>query len=174
MGTKLYLKNGGITMTFKGRLIVFLGVFCIATLMASSQVAQGKPDKPGKSHTEWIEFTGDLVGDQPVDGCCPNAGPNPEYTMYLSFRVGDYSPGWHDGYLFINHYGAGRDSKYIVHFWKEGCDAAIRIIGGVIDYDKRTKVLTVTFTDEPCLDFFNNTALPNVSFVLVRTPHPCD
>jgi hypothetical protein len=172
MGRKLYFKSGGITMTFKGRLIVFLGIFCIATLIASSQVAQGKPDKPGKSHTEWIQFIGDLEGGQPVDGCCPNAGPNPEYRMYLSFQVGEYPAGWYDGYLFINHYGAGRDSKYIVQFWKEGCDAAIEIIGGVIDYDKRTKILTVTFTDEVCWDLCTGSPITEVTFTLIRQPNP--
>jgi len=73
----------------KGRLIAVVGVFCIAILIFSGTDAQGmkpdKPDKPSKSNTEWIEFWGDLVGGQPVDGCCPNAGPNPD-NILLNFR----------------------------------------------------------------------------------------
>jgi hypothetical protein len=171
---KSYLKNGRITMTFKGRLIVFLGIFCIASLIASSQVAQGKPDKPGKSHTEWIQFTGDLTGAQPVDGCCPNAGPNPQYTMSLTFDVGGFPAGTPiDGQLFINNYFArpGKDHEYIVQFCKEGTDVAIEIIGGVVDYDKRTKVLMVTFTDELCVDMHYGSPITTVSFTLIRQPY---
>ncbi len=165
-------------MTFKGRLIVFLGIFCIATLSASSQVAQGKPDKPpdkpGKTHTEWIEFTGDLMGGQAVDGCCPNAGPNPEYKMCLAFEVGGFPAyTWYDGYLFINNYFArpGGDHAYIVQFCTEDCTMAIKIIGGVVDYDKKTKVLTVTFTDELCVDMNTGQPITEVTFTLIRRPY---
>ena len=70
----------------KGRLIAFVGIFCIAILIFSGTDAKGeKPDKPsGKpSGKEWIQFWGDLVGGQVVEGCCPNAGPNPSYDMCL-------------------------------------------------------------------------------------------
>ncbi len=171
-GEKLYLKSGGITMTFKGRLIVFLSIFCIAALMASSPVAQGKPekpDKPGSSFTEWIEFTEDLVGGQPVDGCCPNAGPWPAYRMTLNFGSYNFSAGTYDGQLFINYYGAGRDQKYKVQFWWDyDADLGIEIIGGVINHDRKNKVLTVTFTNEECRHIKTDTPIKLVNFTLVR------
>jgi len=160
----------------KGRLIAVVGVFCIAILIFSGTDAQGmkpdKPDKPSKSNTEWIEFWGDLVGGQPVDGCCPNAGPNPPYRMCLNFEVGGFPAGTcYDGNLFINFFGAGRNRQYIVKFSKEGTDVAIKIIGGVIDYDRRTKVLTVTFTDELCVDNNTGQVIAEVNFTLVRRPY---
>ncbi len=69
----------------KGRLVAFAGIFCIASLIVSSANA-GKPDKPPKADkpdkttAECIVFTGDLAsvpGGTVVEGCCPNAGPNP-------------------------------------------------------------------------------------------------
>ncbi len=164
-------------MTFKGRLIVFLGIFCIAALMASSQVAQGKPekpDKPGQTHTEWIQFIGDLQGGQPVDGCCPNAGPNPPYHMCLDFEgAGPPFNTCHEGYLFINFFGAGRDQQYLVKFFFShgDIDYGIRIVGGDIDYDRRTKTLTVTFTDELCVDNYTGQTIAEVSFTLERRPY---
>ena len=164
-------------MTFKTRLTMFLAIFCIVILTASSQVAKGKPDKPenpGQSHTEWIEFTGDLIGGQPVDDCCPNAGPFPGYRMYLSFWVGDNPPGWYDGQLFINNYGAGRDHEYKVQFWNNELCLWIEIIGGVIYSDRKTKVLTVIFTKEDCVDRFTDEIVKQVSFTLVRGPYNLD
>lgn len=155
----------------KGRLIAFVGIFCIAILMGSSQDAQGKPDKPDKSKTEWIVFDGDLVGDQVVEGCCPNAGPWPEYRMTLNFWVDGFPPGTYDGQLFINYYGAGRNQKYIVQFWNDEIGIGIEIIGGVIDHDRKNKVLTVTFTDENCVNLYTGTFITTVTFTLIRTPH---
>jgi len=156
----------------KGRLIAFLGIFCIAVLIVSGAYAQGKPDKPGKSGTEWIEFWGDLTGGQPVNGCCPNAGPSPPYRMCLNFAVGTHPAGtWYDGHLFINNYGAGKNRQYIVQFWTDDNDVAIKIIGGVIDFDKTTKVLMVTFTDELCVDMNTGQPITDVTFTLVRRPY---
>jgi hypothetical protein len=158
----------------KRRLIAFVGIFCIAVLIVSGAYAQGKPDKPGKSKTEWIEFWGDLNGGQPVDGCCGNAGPNPPYRMCLNFEVSGYPAGtWYDGYLFINDYiilGPGHNHQYIVLFSTSDNDVAIKIIGGVVDFDKRTKALTVTFTDELCVDMNTGQPITEVSFTLVRRP----
>jgi hypothetical protein len=123
-----------------------------------------------KAETELIEFTGDLVGyDDSVEGCCPNAGPFPEYAMTLVRDLGDFKAGYYQGYLFMNHYGAGRNRKYKVQFWND--DIAIEIIGGVIDNNKKTKVLTVDFTDEDCMDLFKETKIATVSFTLVRAPN---
>ena len=153
----------------KGRLIAFVGIFCIAVLIVSGQDAQDKPDKPVPSKAEWIAFDGDLVGGQAVVGCCPNAGPFPEYRMCLNFWVGTYPPGWYDGQLFINYYGAGRNRKYIVQFWNDALPGlAIEIIGGVIDYDKKNGVLTVTFTDELCVDLWTQAPIARVNFTLKR------
>ena len=156
----------------KDKLVAFVGVLCIASLIASGAVAKGKPVKPEKpvdTNSELVVFTEDLVGWQVVEDCCPNAGPFPEYTMTLNFAVGGFDAGTvHDGYLFINNYGSGRDRGYKVQFWND--DIAIEIIGGVIENDKKAKILTVTFTDELCQDLFTKEPIAEVSFVLVRTP----
>jgi hypothetical protein len=155
----------------KGRLIAFVGIFCIAVLIVSGQDAQGKPDKPGKSNTEWIAFEGDLVGGQAVVGCCPNAGPWPEYTMTLLFGAGDFLPGTYDGQLFINYYGAGRNQKYKVQFWNNDIGLFIEIIGGVIELDRKNNLLTVTFTEEMCVNLFTGDPIAVVNFTLVRRPY---
>jgi hypothetical protein len=165
------------------KLIIKLGILGLAAIfllsMASYSTVQevttqgkpDKPDKPGKSKTEWIAFDGDLVGGQPVDGCCPNAGPFPEYTMTLPFEAGGFPPGTcHDGYLFINGYGAGRNNAYIVQFWNDDLKIFVEIIGGVMDYDKKNKILTVTFENEECFDYYAFTTTL-VSFTLVRRPY---
>jgi len=136
----------------KGKLIAFASILCIASLMVSGANA-GKPikgDKPGnkgKTQTELIVFTGDLTGEQEVEGCCPNAGPFPEYTLTLtkplSFTDGTVFPaGDHEGQVFMN------GGKF--QFWTEGWPddhICIEIYGGVEDYDRKAKVLTVTFDD---------------------------
>jgi len=122
-----------------------IGVLCVSTFLLTDANATGKPDKPGKpgkSNTEVIRFVGDLNGDQPVEGCCPNAGPFPEYTMVLSEYfvaflsqdlvdlLGDYYgvedidindvdvSGSLDGNLFINSYSVGKTEQgYKVQFW---------------------------------------------------------
>ena len=149
--------------------LVFIGV----DFIESQEKTKGKPDKPfqpGKSEGEWIEFYGeDLVGGEVVKGCCPNAGPFPPYTMTLNFWVGNFPPGEYEGWLYINYYGAGRDQKYKVQFWWDyDNDLGIEIIGGVIDHDRKTKVLTVTFTNEDCVYIKSKTSIKPVNFTLVR------
>jgi len=143
----------------KGKLIAFAGILCIASLMVSGANA-GKPEKPGnqdKTQTELIMFseleggTPDgssyLYGVQEVEGCCPNAGPFPEYTLFLS-DAENFPSGTYDGQLFMNSFREGKNRMYKVQFWTEGDDhICIEIYGGVPDYDKKTKVLTVTFED---------------------------
>ena len=160
------------------KLIAKLGILGLAAIfllsMASYSTTQqkdkGGKGKGGKPKTELIEFSGDLVGRQPVDGCCPNAGPFPEYTMTLNKDVGCVPGGTIDGYLFINGYGAGRNHAYIVQFWSDDPEIFIQIIGGDIDYDKKSKILTVTFIDEDCVDYCTGTTTL-VSFTLVRRPY---
>ena len=160
------------------KLIAKLGILGLAAIfllsMASystdQQKDKGGKGKGGKSKTEWIEFWGDLVGGQPVDGCCPNAGPFPEYKMWLAPEVDGSEFGeWHDGQLFMNVLGGRRtDGQYIVQFGTGDCEVAIEIRGGVIDYDKKNKVLTVIFTDELCVDRCTNRIITKVTFTLVR------
>ena len=147
----------------KVRLYALLGIcICIAILIVSGPDTQGKkPDKPVEPdppEIEWITFTGDLEGDQVVEDCCYNVdtGVYSTYTMTLNFDVGEDEAGslyiqagtQIVGHLFINYAHPGR-KKYVVHFWND--DFGIEIIGGVIDYDRKTEVTTVTFTDEECL-----------------------
>jgi hypothetical protein len=149
--------------------VAFVGIFCIAILVVSVANADKppKPPKPDETTAECITFTGDLNGRQQVEGCCPNAGPFPAYTMTLD-NLG-LLDGTYEGQLFINYYGAGRNKKYIVQFWNDELGVAIEIIGGDIVNDNRNKVLTVTFEDETGWDLINDVPIPNVSFVLVRT-----
>lgn len=163
------------------KLIIKLGILGLAAIFLLSMASYStdkevttrgkpdKPDKPGKPKTEWIEFSGDLVGGQPVDGCCPNAGPFPEYTMTLNKDVGCVPATTYNGYLFINGYGAGRNHAYIVQFWNDDPEIFIQIIGGDIDYDKKNRILTVTFIDEDCVDMCSGTTTL-VNFKLVRRP----
>jgi len=163
----------------KGKLLAFASVLCIVSLMVSGANAgkpdkpPGKPDKPGNTQTEWIVFTGDLAGGQEVEGCCPNAGPFPEYTLTLEkdlvFTDGTYYPmGTYDGQVFMN------GGKF--QFWTEVPEhICIEIYGGVEDHDRKAKVLTVTFTNvewnvmhELAPDEAHPTGV--VSFVLTRIP----
>jgi hypothetical protein len=86
--------------------------------------------------------------------------------MTLPGDVGDIQADTYQGQLFVNRYGAGKDQKYKVQFWTE--DFGIEIIGGVIENDKKNKILTVTFEDETCLDLYTKEPIAEVSFVLVR------
>ena len=162
----------------KGRLVAFVGIFCIAILVvsAANAVKPPKEPKPDKTTTECISFLGpDLVGSQQVEGCCPNAGPFPTYTMELPNGLGSNSPGIYIGQLFINYYGVGRNKKYIVQFGNDDIGMGMEIIGGDIVYDKKTKVLTVTFTpgNSTCTDHVAGITVP-VEFTLVRTPDLTD
>ena len=134
-----------------------------------------KPDKPPKpASAELITFTGDLAGTETVSGCCPNAGPFPAYTMTLKsppFPAG-ISGVLQTGNIFMNSFGR---EDYIVQFWwgeEPENDYFIEIRGGVKEYDKRTKVLTVTFENEKMTvtDPDQNPTDVLVSFVLTRAP----
>jgi hypothetical protein len=115
-----------------------------------------------------------------VEGCCTNGPPHPWYSMdlHLHYDIEDEidfeGNGSYEGQLFINNWGAGRNHGYIVQFWNyEDYEYPIcfEIIGGVIDNDKKNKVLTVTFEDEPALCEYGGDVitLPFVSFKLLRT-----
>jgi hypothetical protein len=136
-----------------------------------------KPEKPPKpASAELITFTGDLVGNQDVTGCCPNAGPFPEYTM--TYSEATFPPGIsgeHTGHIFMNSFGPKAEWDYLVQFWwGEEPDAVYftEIRGGEEKYDRRTKVLTVTFDQEEMtiIDPVGNSSCVDVSFVLTRAP----
>ena len=95
----------------------------------------------------------------------------------------------YDGQLFINGFGTGPNQSYKVQFWSWDSDTEdpgygdvfFEITGGVIDYDRKSKFLNVTFTEEqPTLWLYDEwdpttgtgaivaPVLP-VSFELVRT-----
>ena len=162
----------------KRRLVALVGVSCIASLIASGVYAKGKPDKPGGPEIERISFVGDLGGRQLVVGCCPNAGPWPEYSMTLSLRHVDDDlilQGTYDGHLFMNG-GPSRGKKpgeYKVQFWTD--EFFFEICGGEIDSDQKSKNLTARFTNEPgTVILIDGSEEPPeipviVSFVLTRT-----
>jgi len=155
-----------------GRLVAFVGIFCIGILIVTSVSAE-KPPKPPKTPgltTEWIAFSGDLVGGEVVVGCCPNAGPSPEYVMTLSEDAFGVLAGTYPGYLFINNYRSGRNREYMVQFYYDD-EVNFRITGGVIHNDKKNKILTVTFTDEDCYHQISEDIIASVTFTLVRTSH---
>ena len=171
----------------KGKLIAFASILCIASLMASGAYA-GQPKDPGhqgkgQTETEWITFTGEFVGEGEVEGCCPNAGPFPEYQLTLTADlVGDdgisYPAATYNGYVFMNGYREGKNRMYQVQFWTDEISApglpdhiCIEVYGGVTDYNKKTKVLTVTFMNVEW-NHVHERDIPqgNVSFVLTRSP----
>ena len=149
--------------------LVFIGV----DFMEGQVQTLAKPDKPGKPdnpNAEQITFWGDLQGDDEVYDCCPNRGPFPAYIMTLGFDFGGFAADFPiDGYLFINGYGAGRDRKYKVQFWWDyDADLGIEIIGGEIYNDKKTKELTVTFTNDRCVKIKSKEFIQLVNFTLER------
>ena len=150
------------------------------------------PDKPGNTQTELIFFTGDLEGWAHVEGCCPNAGPNPRYTMVLPGALYDsegyemFPPGTYDGYLFMNGYGAGGVSEYIVQFHAccthedsvDLCKGVLpemkfEIIGGRLKSvgHRKAKGLVVTFDEVPWWkDYNRDIDMGPVSFEITRVP----
>jgi hypothetical protein len=151
-----------------------------------------KPPKSDQPEAECIVFTEDLIGTAVVEGgCCSDAGPFPAYYMTLNLKDknGDtvYEGGPYDGQLFMNYFGAGRNHGYQVQFWTwdrdatetpEPDDICFEAIGGVIENDKKNKVLTVRFDGEEA--YFCEEAedgegkkifeiFPIVNFVLRRT-----
>ena len=133
------------------------------------QILDKKPQKG-----ELIIFKeGDLAGNEIVSGCCPNAGPFPEYTMTLS---GALPHGTYDGNIFMNFTGSQSPGDYIVQFsWGEvPIDYFIEIRGGEAYYDRRNKILTVTFVDAQCEIFIygESTETVLVTFTLTRARAP--
>ena len=129
-----------------------------------------------------ITFTGDLVGSEIVMGCCPNAGPSPIYQSLELIgpppTVGPFPEGIYGTYtgnIFMNSTGRQSPGAYIVQFWwsENVTDTTfIEIRGGVADKDKRTKVLTVTFTQDKCWIYYPNGVVDSVlvDFILIRDP----
>ena len=159
-------------------------MFVVSGLEAGKPDKLDNPNKPPKSDqpaAECIVFTGDLMGEAVVEGCCPNAGPFPEYEMTLDLKDEDRTTTVHheeyDGELFTNNWGAGRNHGYQVQFWTWDWnnenpvvgDICIEVIGGIIDNDKKNKILTVTFVAEDCVDRESNQFIDAVTFTLVRT-----
>jgi hypothetical protein len=166
----------------KTRLAVLGGVFCIVIFAVSFADAKGKPPKPEKPAkpnltTECIVFTDNqndddlehvyLEGGQDCAtvGCCPNAGPFPQYVMTLynvcytsAFNTTDCLQ--EDpvlGLLFMN--GFGRNAPYegwLVQFWTcdyrarrpVGGDFFLQIRGGTeVPQPKKSKVEVIEFLD---------------------------
>ena len=174
----------------------FVSLMFVVTGLEAEKPDKDNPNKPPKSDSpkkttaECIGFTGAfLVGMAKVEGCCPNAGPFPAYTMTLKLKDeggNAYYEGPYDGQLFMNF---ASDKGYKVQFWNWDSDTEIpgvgniffEIYGGDIIYDRKSKFLNVTFTDaQPTLWLYDEwnaelgsgaivaPVLP-VSFELVKT-----
>ena len=165
-------------------LILSISLFLVScTFWYSFGLSKPKPDP--KRNPELITFVGDLYGNQTVEGCCPNAGPFPKYTMTLSQAFDEVIPETMigvelDGNIFMNVYmdlslkGHGNKKAYVVKFWwPEDAYYFIDIRGGDIDENKQTKILTVTFVNEPCKIWINDipTDSVTVSFTLTRSSY---
>jgi hypothetical protein len=140
------------------------------TQTASDSETRSLSKKGEKIKIELITFTGDLAGSQVVEGCCPNAGPFPEFTMTLS---GSIPAGTYDGNIFMNKVGGGKNKYYMVQFWWTEIDNYfIEVRGGVFQEDKKTKTLTAKFTDATCKIWINDVLTPTVTvnFILTRAP----
>ena len=142
-----------------------------------AQFAKGeKPSKPPRpTSAERITFTGDLAGEENVAGCCPNAGPFPAYKMIFSETFPEGIPGEHAGHIFMNSLGQKAPGDYLVQFWwEEEPDTGyfVEIRGGEKEYDKRTKILTVTFSEEEMTIIHpdGDETYVDVSFSLIRAP----
>jgi hypothetical protein len=143
-----------------------------------------KKKSTDKTTTELIVFTGDLQGWAHVEGCCPNAGPNPLYTLTLTKDLVDdsvpprtvYPADTHiDGYLFMNGWSFKGRSGYLVQFWHwrgvDGDPLTFEIICGTSDYDRKTRVLRVTCDQEPWWKDYNREIdMGPVSFEILRVP----
>jgi hypothetical protein len=145
----------------KRETVAFVVIFCIAILIVSVAYAD-KPDKPGRNKAECIKFTGDLEsvpeGGTVVEGCCPNAGPNPAYSMKLNLTDAKFLSVTRDGYVFMNSYGRNAPYEgYKIQFstWDDEerdpgtGDYFFEIRGGVMDGGKKkdNRPFTVTFSN---------------------------
>jgi hypothetical protein len=129
--------------------------------------------KPIRS--DWITFTGNLTGDQEVFGCCPNRGPFPEYTMFLSGPFPSEISGRQlEGNIFMNRFGRRLPWNYKVSFWwteENTTDTTLIVVrGGETEWNKKAGLLKVTFTQDTCWIYYPNGVedIIYVDFVLTR------
>ena len=143
------------------------------TQSASDEETQILDKKPHDG--DLIIFDGDLVGNEIVMGCCPNGGPSPVYTMNV---VSELFPlefqGEHTGYVYMNGFGRRLPWAYKVQFWwgEVPNDYFIEIRGGTVSKDKKTGVLTGTFTTaDTCWTWHNGVEeIIFIDFTLLRDP----
>jgi len=170
-------------------------MFVVTGLEAGKPNNPNKPpksDNPKKTKAECIVFGGALEGMAKVEGCCPNAGPFPAYTMTLDLPDEDdddlndvygipYGETAFDGQLFMNF---AADQGYKVQFWNWDSDNEIpgvgdiffEIYGGDIIYDRKSNFLHVDFSDaQPTLWLYDEECcaikapVGLVNFELVKT-----
>jgi len=154
--------------------ILFSAMLVVSGANADKPEGQGKPGKPPSTSGECIVFTGGLVGKQLVEGCCPNRGPYPAYTMTLSDGIlEDIDGRVYDGNVFMNYWGPGRTRQYIVQFWTPDDALFLEVKGGVVREETKSK-LTVDFdsSNSVCRDYSmtrDKLCLRAPTFTLVRT-----
>ena len=157
--------------------ILFIGTLVVSGANADKPQGQGKPGKPPLTSKECIVFTGEqslphLDGKGIVEGCCPNRGPYPPYTMELSNVVLEDFEGAYDGNLFVNQYRPGRIRQYMVEFWTK--DLHFVVVGGVVKVDtKNNLVVDFDIYNSECDEYSSGTykgRCQNIpTFRLVRT-----
>jgi hypothetical protein len=179
-----------------------VGDFDIEISLSSGRRGRGttlfsvKKKSTDKLNTELIVFQEALQGWAHVEGCCPNAGPSPRYTMYLPSGLANLAgephlPGIYNGELFIAGYGGPHADQTIVQFHAcctgsayhddypcadELRTMSFEIIGGTPESfgKKKDRVHTVTFDHEPYwLDWNRGTAAGEVSFKITIAPSSC-
>jgi hypothetical protein len=154
--------------------ILFIAMLVVSGANADKPEGQGKPGKPPSTRGECIVFTGDLQGNKVVEGCCPNRGPYPEYTMTLSDGILEGIPGGkYPGQVFMNQWLPGRTLHYIVQFWTLHDELFLEVKGGFVREETKNK-LTVDFDSDNslCRDYSmtrDQPCLHSPTFTLVRT-----
>ena len=166
-------KQGGGLMKSKRISLVILSITLIL-LITMIFVSSGL-SKRGVN-TELITFTGDLEGSQEIAGCCPNAGPNPEYTMTLSDEFSPEFRGEHTGKIFMNSFGRNMPWEYKFQFWweEDGTTYFIEIRGGEVHRNPKTKIVFVIFDMVQTYEIWIGYELQDsitVSFNITRDPH---
>lgn len=165
-------------------LSVFTLLICgmlVATGIEAKKPDGVKPDNPNKVKAELIAFTGALVGWEEVEGCCPNAGPDPEYQMTLPDGLSDsdgievYPADTYNGFLFMNSWSFEEESGYLVQFWASRDEdeepLTFEIICGTTVYDRKTRVLRVSCDEQPWWNHYDrNIDMGPVSFEILRVP----
>jgi len=172
------LRSRGEEGEMKAERAAIVGILFIAMLVVSGASAdkpegQGKPGKPPSTSGECIVFTGELAGKQVVQGCCPNHGPFPEYTMTLSDGILEDIPGGeYPGNVFMNYWGAGRTRHYIVQFWTPQDALFLEVKGGVVREEKNKLTVDFDSGNSVCRDYSMTPDEPchgAPTFTLVRT-----